>query len=91
MVSTYLLLGIDFVINLIFAFNVFRHHKKKKVRACAEALQVLVLNETLEFMVPMMFMLCFVAAYFGPNAEIIGFYLIMLNYEGSFMINFQEM
>ena len=71
-VSTYLLLGVDFAINIFFAFNTFRLYKKDKIKECGESLQTLVLNETLEFMVPVMFMICFIAAYFGPNAAVIG-------------------
>ena len=77
--STYLLLGVDFLINIYFAFSVFRLFKKKRMRACGETLQALVLNETLEFTVPLMFMICFLAAFFGPNAEVIGRVYIIID------------
>ena len=37
-----------------------------------EILIELVLNESVELIVPIAFILCFIIAYFGPNAEIIG-------------------
>ena len=40
--------------------------------ACAEALKVLVLAETLEFIMPLGYMSCFIVAYFGPNANVLG-------------------
>ena len=72
MFSTCLLLGLDFIINLYFATKVFRLNKKGKVKECAEALQVLALVETMEFLAPFMFMICVIAIYFGPNAALIG-------------------
>ena len=70
--STYLLLGIDFAINMYFAGKVFWLFKKKKFDACGETLQGLVMNEFLEFTMPLLFLVCFLAAFHGPNAEIIG-------------------
>ena len=40
--------------------------------ACAEALKILVLCETLEFIMPLGYMACFVVAYYGPNADVLG-------------------
>ena len=70
--STYLLLGIDFAINMYFAGKFFWLFKKKKFEACGETLQGLVMNEFLEFTMPLLFLVCFLAAFHGPNAEIIG-------------------
>ena len=70
--STYLLLGIDFVLNMYFQCRVFYLHKKKRFEECAEELHSLVLNEFLEAIIPFLFLVCFLAAYYGPNAEIIG-------------------
>ena len=70
--SKYLLLGIDFSINLYFAGKVYWLHRKKNFAKCGETLQGLVMNEFLEFIIPLLFLVCFLAAYFGPNAEIIG-------------------
>ena len=70
--STYLLLGIDFAINLYFTFKIIQLYKKEKIPECGEMLQVMVLNETLEFMAPLTYLMCFLAAYFGPNYSFIG-------------------
>ena len=40
--------------------------------ACAKALKVLVLAETLEFIMPLAYMSCFIVAYYGPNANVLG-------------------
>ena len=72
--STYLLLGIDFVINMYFQCRVFYLHKKQRFEECAKELHSLVLNEFLEAIIPFLFLVCFLAAYHGPNAEIIGIY-----------------
>ena len=37
-----------------------------------EAIQELVLNEHVEFMIPIAYAICFAMAYYGPNAEILG-------------------
>ena len=37
-----------------------------------DLLQDLMLNEMIEFVVPLVYCLCFATAYLGPNAEIIG-------------------
>ena len=37
-----------------------------------ELLQVLVINETNEFIAPLCYLLCFSTAYFGPNSGLIG-------------------
>ena len=70
--STYLLLGIDFVLNMYFQFRVFYLYKKKRFEECSEELQSLVLNEFLEAIIPLLYLVCFLAAFYGPNAEIIG-------------------
>ena len=70
--STYLLLGIDFTINMYFAGKIYWLHRKKHFVKCGETLQGLVTNEFLEFNVPFLFLVCFLAAYLGPNAEMIG-------------------
>ena len=70
--STYLLLGVDFVLNMYFQFRVFYLYKKKRFEECAEELQSLVLNEFLEAIIPLLYLVRFLAAFYGPNAEIIG-------------------
>ena len=70
--STYLLLGIDFGINMYFTGKVFWLFRKKEFAECGETLQGLVINEFLEFTMPFLFLVCFLAAFHGPNADIIG-------------------
>ena len=73
--STYLLLGTDFMINMYFQCRVFYLYKKQRFEECAAELHSLVLNEFLEAIIPFLFLVCFLAAYYGPNAQIIGRYL----------------
>ena len=40
--------------------------------ACANALKDLVLSETLEFIMPLAYLSCFIVAYYGPNADVLG-------------------
>ena len=70
--STYLLLGIDFAINMYFTSKVVWLFRKKEFAECGETLQGLVINEFLEFTMPFLFLVCFLAAFHGPNADIIG-------------------
>ena len=71
-VSTYILLGVDFVINLFFTGQIYWYHREGKVDKCGAALMTLVLNEFLEMTVPLTFLLCFLVSFYGGNAFIIG-------------------
>ena len=70
--STYILLGVDFVINLLFTGQIYWYHRQGKVDKCGAALMTLVLNEFLEMTVPITFLLCFLVSFYGGNAFIIG-------------------
>ena len=70
-ISGYILLGIDFVINLIFTVQIY-YNKKGNIEKCGEALMTLVLNEFLETTVPLTFLLCFLVSFYGGNKDIIG-------------------
>ena len=45
---------------------------KKSVEETTELLQDLIVNEMVEFITPIMYLLCFVTAFYGPNANLIG-------------------
>ena len=67
-----ILLGIDFVINLIFTGQIYFCHKKGKFDKAADAMMTLVLNEFLEMAVPVTFLICFLVSFYGVNAPVIG-------------------
>ena len=71
-ISTYILLGVDFVINLFFTGRVYQFHKQGKIEECGQAVMTLVLNEFLEMTVPLTFLICFLVSFYGNNAAIIG-------------------
>ena len=72
--SGYILLGIDFGINLIFTGQIYYYSKKEKYEKSADAMMTLVLNEFLEMAVPITFLICFLLSFYGGNAPIIGEY-----------------
>ena len=75
----FLLLGINFAINLIFCVKVIRLDKKicpagpdsEQTEACKkQALTELLVNEIVEIIVPFAFIGSYLTAYYGPNASI---------------------
>jgi hypothetical protein len=70
--ATVLLLSMDFLINLYLCFGVWRKYKQEKWAECGEAMMELVLIEWVEFMVPLLYLLCFLAAFYSHNAHVIG-------------------
>ena len=71
-ISTYILLGIDFFINIYLCFDVWKKFKKNQWAQCGEALLTLVMVECLEMLVPVCYLVCFLVAFYGPNAETLG-------------------
>ena len=73
--TIYILLAIDFSINMFWCVKVFYSIKKggeeERIK-CADALKILVLSESLEFVMPLGYLACFVAAFYGPNADVLG-------------------
>ena len=57
---------------------VYSKHKEKKYEEAAEELMVLTLNEFLEAIVPVCYLICFLVAFYGPNAEFVGQFLLIL-------------
>ena len=72
--SSNIILATDFLINLSIVVRLIRLKKKDpmNVEKQIELLQELILNEMIEFMVPLVYCLVFSTAYFGPNAGLIG-------------------
>ena len=70
--TTYILLSIDFIINLYFAFQVFWQHRSGHMEACGSYMMDLVLNEFLELVVPVTYLLTFIMCFYGPNGNKLG-------------------
>ena len=73
--TIWVLLGIDFLINIFFTVRIYRLKKNLSARnleKICELVQVLVLTEFLEMVIPLGYLMCLVAAYYGPNAHILG-------------------
>ena len=69
------LIVIDFIINNYFAVMTWRakrNFSKKSLPKLKKSVQMLVLSESLEIVIPLSYLLCFLAAYYGPNADILG-------------------
>ena len=80
-VTGYVLLSINFVMNLILCIQAIKWHKKLSSNGVMttinhslknEALTELILNEVVEFMVPVAFIGSFAIAFYGPNHGILG-------------------
>ena len=69
------LIVIDFIINNYFAVMTWRakrNFSKKSLPKLKKSVQMLVLSESLEIVIPLSYLLCFLAAYYGPKADILG-------------------
>ena len=69
-----ILFGMDYLINLYITIKIIWLRKKKgnEVNRQVELVQELVINEMVEFIIPLSYLLCFLTAYFGPNSSLIG-------------------
>ena len=75
--SSWILLGEDFLINTYLAAKIIwikkrRMNSDKNDKEMFECLFTLTINELVEIVVPLAFLICFLTAYYGPNAELIG-------------------
>ena len=73
--TLYILIATDFIINNYFAVMTWRAKKnitEKSLQKLKKSVQILVLAESLEIIIPLAYLLCFVIAYYGPNADILG-------------------
>ena len=71
-VTVYILLVVDLVLSSIHMLQVISLKKKSSFGSLSTAIQIFVLSETVEIMVPVMYTSCFMLAYFGPNAKVLG-------------------
>ena len=69
-----IILATDYLINLSLVIRLIRAKKKDplNVEKQIDLLQDLVLNEMIEFVVPIAYVIVFASAYFGPNSTLIG-------------------
>ena len=73
--TLYTLIATDFIINAYFVvitWRAKRNFTKKSLHKLMKSVQILVLAESLEIVIPLAYLLCFVIAYYGPNADILG-------------------
>ena len=80
-ISTYCILGIDFMLNVVSCFKIIRLHRKISALPSdsdilkdlhREEILLLALVEIVELLVPISYIATFVIAYYGPNAMILG-------------------
>ena len=73
--TIYILLGLEniyFTISMVqIIWNLKKSSPENMNRATTD-LMILVLGETLEIIIPLAYMVCFIVAYYGPNAEVLG-------------------
>ena len=74
--TTVVVIGTDFLINVAICLRLI-YLKKRDGNATAttkqiKLLQELVMNEVIEFQVPLCYLICFIMGYYGPNSGIIG-------------------
>ena len=75
--TCWVILSVDFIINIFLCFNIIWIRKRKcnndkKENDMIQSLISLIINELVEFVVPLTYLICFTGAYYGPNAELIG-------------------
>ena len=64
----------DFLLNIIVCLRIIKARRtlQDDIEKQITLVQELVVTETVELMVPVAYILCFIMAYFGPNGELIG-------------------
>ena len=74
--TTNVIIALDFFINVYLGMKIIyllKYSKKENSRIEAqEELQELVMNERVETIIPLTYILCFLLGYYGPNAEWLG-------------------
>ena len=75
-VTTNIIIALDFIINVYLALKIIyllKYSKKVNSKIIAqEELLELVMNERVETIIPLTYILCFLLGYYGPNAEYLG-------------------
>ena len=72
--TSFLCLGFDFAINFLLCIQIIWKQRKNNVPIVKDNIELLVLalNEKVVYIVPLAYCICFLLAYYGPNAMIIG-------------------
>ena len=73
--TSYLILCIDFLTNLFHCIQIIRFHKSGNDlidSRTTKSVIVLIINEAVEFIMPIAYSIVTLTAYYGPNAELIG-------------------
>ena len=72
--TTYLVLGFDFFINVYLSVKIIWVRKKNPENVVKQVslLQELAINESIEFITPLSFFVTFLFVYYGPNAKLFG-------------------
>ena len=73
--TSYLLLGIDFLANVYLCIQIIILNGKsteKHIKKKMETLFSLIINETVEFLVPIAYCITITMAYYGPSGQVIG-------------------
>ena len=70
--TSFLLLGIDFAINIVLAINIIRKRRNNPDEDVDQDVQDLMMAEKIEFVVPLLYYLTFVMGYYGPNGDLFG-------------------
>ena len=70
--TSFLLVGIDFAINVCLAINIIRKKRTNPEEDVDQDVQELMMAEKIEFVVPLLYYLTFVMGYYGPNGDLFG-------------------
>ena len=72
--SSIVIFSLDFLINISMCLRIVWLHKKRpeKKEKIISLLQDLAIAEMVEFLVPLVYLLCFSTAYYGPNSKLLG-------------------
>ena len=70
--TVFVLFSIDMIMNIFFTFQIVYFKKKNSIKALTSTIQTLLLTETVEVTSPIIYSICFMLAYFGPNADVLG-------------------
>ena len=72
--TSILLLVVDFVINMFLSIKVIwmRKWRHDDIQKQSDLLQELARNELIEILVPLIFLIALISAYYGPNSMLIG-------------------
>ena len=78
-VTVYMILGVEFCLHVLDCYQIIRLQRKVEADGCEtdmndkqEKVRCLILAETVEGMIPILYALLFTTAYYGPNGTLIG-------------------